>query len=93
MMDPGRLFSVMSEEKNKNCLSSTWKNIAIFGHTKLYSTCDGSSDRPKEYVASIIELYKNNGAVLCVAINFLCIWSLYLARTLLIMSRFARNEK
>ena len=47
----------------------------------------------KEYVASIIELYKNNGAVSCVAINFLFIWSLSLARTLLIMSRFAWNEK
>ncbi len=47
----------------------------------------------QEYVASIIELYKNNGAVSCVAINFLFIWSLYLAITLLIMSRFARNEK
>ena len=33
----------------------------------------------KEYVASIIGLYKNNGAVSCVAIHFLFIWSLYLA--------------
>ncbi len=31
----------------------------------------------KEYVASLIGLYKNNGAVSCVTINFLFIWSLY----------------
>ncbi len=43
----------------------------------------------KEYVASLIGLYKNSGAVSCVAINFLLIWSLYLAITLLIMIRFA----
>ena len=30
----------------------------------------------QEYVASLIGLYKNNGAVSCVAINFLLIWSL-----------------
>ncbi len=35
----------------------------------------------QEYVASLIGLYKNSGAVLCVAINFLLIWSLYLAIT------------
>ncbi len=27
-------------------------------------------DTPKEYVASLIGLYKNNGAVSCVGINF-----------------------
>ena len=47
----------------------------------------------KEYVASLIGLYKTNGPVSCVTIHFLFIWSLYLARTLLIMSRFAWNEK
>ncbi len=30
----------------------------------------------KEYVASIIGLYKNNGAVLCVGINFVIFYSL-----------------
>ncbi len=36
---------------------------------------------PKEYVASLIGLYKNSGAVSCVAIIFLLIWPLYLSKT------------
>ena len=32
---------------------------------------------PKEYVASITGLYKNNGAVSCVGINFVIFYSLY----------------
>ena len=47
----------------------------------------------KEYVASLIGLYKNNGAVSCVGINFLILQSLYLARTQLVCDRFTQNKK
>ena len=39
----------------------------------------------KEYVASLIGLYKNNGAVSCVGINFHLIGPLYHARTQLVV--------
>ena len=42
--------------------------------------------RDKEYVASLIGLYKNNGAVSCVGIDFHLIRSLYHARTQLVHS-------
>ncbi len=44
-------------------------------------------EKIKEYVASLIGLYKNNGAVSCVAINFLLTWPLYLSRTRLVSDR------
>ena len=47
----------------------------------------------KEYVASIIGLYKTNGAVSCVGDYFPFIYQLYPARTQVILIRFARNEK
>ncbi len=43
---------------------------------------DASISLFKEYVASLIGLYKNNGAVSCVGINFHSIGPLYNARTL-----------
>ncbi len=39
---------------------------------------------PKEYVSLLISLYKDNGSVSCVGINFLLIRSLYLLRTQLL---------
>ena len=40
----------------------------------------------KEYVSLLIGLYKNNGSVSCVGINFLLIRSLYLPRHGLVLS-------
>ncbi len=60
---------------------------------KSFAYCKKNLNQHKEYVASLIGLYKNNGAVSCVGINFLLIWPLYLARTQLLVARFARNKK
>ncbi len=53
----------------------------------------GQEVEVKEYVASLIGLYKNNGAVSYIGIYVLLIWSLYLARTHLVGDRFTRNKK
>ncbi len=47
----------------------------------------------KEYVASLIGIYKNNCAVSCVGANFVILQSLYLARTQLLCGQFTRNKK
>ena len=48
----------------------------------------------QECVASLIGLYKNNGAVSCVGIDdFHLIKSLYHARTQLVVVRFTQNKK
>ncbi len=59
--------------------------LSVLSESDIISICfrKGKIDF-KEYVASLIDLYKNNGAVLCAGIFFLLILSLYLARTRLL---------
>ena len=47
----------------------------------------------KECVAVLTMLYKKNGAVTGVGSDFLSDWALHLARTWLVVTQFARNEK
>ncbi len=47
----------------------------------------------KECVVVLTLLYKKNGAVSCVRSSFLSDWALHLARTWLVVTRFAQNEK
>ncbi len=78
--------------------SFRWKDLGGWVGRKNLSERIVGSRKPvhlknvKEYVASIIGLYKNNGAVSYVGIHFPLIRSLYHARTQLIFVRFTRNK-
>ncbi len=53
--------------------STAFVVIKDFNKKCMIPLCSDSTLRYKEYVASLIGLYKNNGAVSCVAIKFLLI--------------------
>ncbi len=52
-----------------------------------------SMRRGKEYVSLLVELYKNNGSLSCVAVEFVYTWLLSLARTQVLGIQFTWNKK
>ncbi len=60
---------------NQKC-SELKSNILKLIMIEVHCTVVCNIDKNKEYVASLIGLYKNNCAVLCVGIDFLLIWPL-----------------
>ncbi len=70
-------------------------------HTHRHSTIDAldaqfyiqTYNMYKVCVAVLTMLYKKNDAVSCVGSGFFSDWALYLDRTWLVVTRFARNKK
>ncbi len=68
--------------------------LCIFAHGLIQSISSTEyPDHMKECVARMTCLYKNNGAVSYVGVDFLFIWSLYLPRTQLLEVGLTRNKK